>query len=243
MLDDATALTALRDGELSLVGRLVDSTNNALVGTVSLARSERTDPLVLGCVYKPTRGERPLVDFPPGTLSKREVAAYLVSEAIGWRIVPPTVYRDGPFGPGMLQLWIEADPDVDPVQLVVAGDRRLRRIATFDAAVNNTDRKAGHLLPDPGGHVYGVDHGVCFSIRPKLRTVLWDWRSEPFEDDERAALRTLRRALDAALAEALAPLLAPDEVAAMVERVDGLLEAGRFPEPSPDWPAVPWPLV
>ena len=106
--------------------------------------------------------------------------------------MPPTVLRDGPFGEGMVQLWIRTDPAVDPVELVIANDERLRRVAVFDAAVNNTDRKAGHLLPVPGGHIYGVDHGVTFSPVPKLRTVLWGWRGEPFSDAELDVLRGLR---------------------------------------------------
>jgi uncharacterized repeat protein (TIGR03843 family) len=125
--------------------------------------------------------------------------------------------------------------------MVVEDDRRLRRIAVFDAAVNNTDRKGGHLLPVPGGHVYGVDHGVTFSTVPKLRTVLWGWRGRPFAADERAGLGRLADALRGDLARDLASLLSRAEIAATRRRVDGLLEAGRFPLPRPDWPAIPWP--
>jgi uncharacterized repeat protein (TIGR03843 family) len=199
-------------------------------------------PQQLDAIYKPTRGERPLDDFPTGTLSRREVAAWLVSEAIGWGIVPPTVLRDGPYGDGMLQAFVEIDPSVDVVAMVVDDDPRLRRMAAFDAAVNNTDRKGGHILPVDGGrHVHGVDHGVTFSVVPKLRTVLWGWRGEPLEDDERAGLERLRDALRGTLAEELLELLDRREIAATRRRVEQLLTDGRFPFPSPTWPAVPWP--
>jgi uncharacterized repeat protein (TIGR03843 family) len=193
-------------------------------------------------VWKPTRGERPLFDFPIGTLSRREVAAYLVSEALGWGIVPPTILRDGPFGEGSLQRFVEVDPAADVVALLRAADPRLRRVALFDAIVNNTDRKGGHLLPIPGGHVHAVDHGVTFSVEPKLRTLLWAWQGEPFDAPERAGLARIAAALDPGeLGPALRELLAEREVEATAIRVAALLEDGVFPGPNPDWPAIPWP--
>jgi hypothetical protein len=202
-----------------------------------------TDDLL--AVWKPTRGEQPLFDFPIGTLTRREVAAYLVSEAMGWAIVPPTLLREGPYGEGMIQEWIEVDPAVDVVALVVAGDPRLRRIAVFDAVVNNTDRKGGHLLPVPGGHLHAVDHGVTFSVVPKLRTLLWAWEGEPFDAEERAALRRVRAGLvdrsQDGLRARLSSLLAGPEVEATLERTAILLATGVFPGPNPDWPAIPWP--
>jgi uncharacterized repeat protein (TIGR03843 family) len=193
-------------------------------------------------VWKPTRGERPLFDFPIGTLSRREVAAYLVSEALGWGIVPPTILRDGPFGEGSLQRFVEVDPAADVVALLRAADPRLRRVALFDAIVNNTDRKGGHLLPIPGGHVHAVDHGVTFSVEPKLRTLLWAWQGEPFDAPERAGLARIAAALDPGeLGPALRELLAEREVEATAARVASLLEDGVFPGPNPDWPAIPWP--
>jgi uncharacterized repeat protein (TIGR03843 family) len=239
--DTATDLRALADGAIEVVGRLIGSTNNALLCRVTLPCPAPEPPIVLEAVYKPTVGERPLDDFPDGTLSRREVAAFAVSEATGWGIVPPTVLRDGPFGPGMVQRWVDVDPSVDVVAMVVDDDPRLRPVAVLDAILNNTDRKGGHLLPVPGGRVFGVDHGVCFSPVPKLRTVLWGWRGEPFDDDELAVLRTVRAALDGALGATLSGFLAPVEVAATVRRVDRLLDGGRFPLPSPNWPAIPWP--
>lgn len=231
---DGAVLAALRSSELEVVGRLVESSNNAMVVVVR--------PGELLAVWKPTRGERPLFDFPIGTLSRREVAAYLVSEALGWGIVPPTVLRDGPFGEGMLQQWIEADPEADVMAMLEAEDPRLRRVALFDAVVNNTDRKGGHLLPIPGGHLHAVDHGVTFSIVPKLRTLLWAWEGQPFEANERAALERVAAALSSgSLAAELGELLARPEVEATARRVADLLASGVFPSPNPEWPAIPWP--
>ena len=238
------ALDLLTQGELTLVGRLWASTNNAMLCIASLpGAGDGGAPLEAACIYKPVLGERPLGDFPDATLGRREVAAFAVSRATGWEIVPPTVLRDGAFGEGMVQLWIRADPSVDPVGLVVDENPCLRPIAVFDAAVNNTDRKAGHLVPVPGGHVYGVDHGVTFSPVPKLRTVLWGWRGQPFNPEEMAVLRSVRARLDGALGEELRELLDPIEVAATRRRVDRLLTAGLFPQPDPRRPALPWPPV
>lgn len=193
-------------------------------------------------VWKPTRGERPLFDFPIGTLSRREVAAYLVSEALGWGIVPPTILRDGPFGEGSLQRFVEVDPAADVVALLRTADPRLRRVALFDAIVNNTDRKGGHLLPIPGGHVHAVDHGVTFSVDPKLRTLLWAWEGEPFDATELAGLARVATALDSGeLRPALRELLAEREIEATAIRVATLRADGVFPGPNPDWPAIPWP--
>ncbi len=247
-------LGRLRDGELEVIGGLLGSSNNAMVVRV-WPSSEPPSADALGrpledgdllAVWKPTLGERPLFDFPIGTLARREVAAYLVSEALGWGIVPPTLLRQGPNGEGMLQAWIDADPDADVIAMVNGDDPRLRRVATFDAAVNNTDRKAGHLLPIRGGHLYAVDHGVTFSTEPKLRTVLWSWEAEPFDGEELAGLARVREALGSdespgPLDVALGDLLAADEIQATRARVADLLETGRFPSPNPDWPAVPWP--
>jgi uncharacterized repeat protein (TIGR03843 family) len=226
-VDADRVLELLRAGEIDIEGRLVDASNATLYCAIS-------DPaMTAACVYKPIRGERPLWDFPDGTLAYREVAAYRVSEATGWSIVPPTVLRDGPVGPGMVQLWIDVDESVDLAALVRARQPALRRMALFDAVVNNADRKGGHLLPLPDGHVYGVDHGVCFSVEPKLRTVLWGWRGERLDDDELFVLSDLRAQLAGPLCTDLQALLAPDEVEATTARVDALLAAGCFPFPSP----------
>ncbi|MQA01351.1 MAG: SCO1664 family protein [Streptosporangiales bacterium] len=228
----------LRQGELELVGRLVDASNATFYCEAALGDDRLT------CVYKPIKGERRLWDFPTGTLAYREVAAYAVSAASGWRLVPPTVYRDdGPFGPGMCQQWIDVDETVDLVALIRSSVPQLKRMAAFDAVVNNADRKGGHLLPIPDGHVYGVDHGVCFAAEDKLRTVLWQWAGDELDDEATAVLGSLRDQLSpgAGLAQRLGRLLAPEEVAATRARVDRLLHTGRYPEPSDEWPAVPWP--
>ena len=242
MLDTATTLEVLREGELEVLGRIVGSRNNALFVTATRICPDPEPAQVIEAVYKPTAGERPLDDFPDGTLSRREVAAWLLSEASGWGIVPPSILRDGPFGVGMLQAFVDADASVDVVAMVLEDDPRLRRMAVFDAVANNTDRKGGHILPlDGGRRILGVDHGVCFSPVPKLRTVLWGWRGEPFDPDELAGLRRIREALDGDLGEGLRELLSRLEVRATIRRADELLASGRFPFPSPTWPSIPWP--
>src|SRR5205814_347371 len=150
-IEHATALALLGEGELDVVGRLVTSSNRALYCSITRHCPNPEPDVVAACVYKPIRGERPLDDFPDGTLGYREVAAHTVSGASGWRIVPPTILRDGPFGPGMVQLWIDTDDDIDPWELVQRSDPSLRRMAVFDAIVNNADRKVGHILPVAGG--------------------------------------------------------------------------------------------
>ncbi len=192
-------------------------------------------------MYKPVRGERPLWDFPDGTLAGRELAAYLVSAATGWEIVPPTVMRDGPFGPGMCQLWVESDPAIDLVTLARGNYPALRRMAVFDAVINNADRKGGHLLPQADGHVYGCDHGVCFHVEDKLRTLLWRWAGKPLTDEAVLVLTGLRGQLAGPLGDALAELLTGAEMRTLRRRIEGLLAGGRHPQPSGEWPAVPWP--
>ena len=234
-LDVDEALDLLRTGDLTIEGRLVDASNTTLYCALS------RDGLTAACVYKPVRGERPLWDFPDGTLAEREVAAYVLSTALGWNVVPPTVLRDGPLGEGMVQLWIDGDETVDLTALVRSDVPALRRMAVFDAVANNADRKGGHLIPLPDGHVYGVDHGVSFHQQDKLRTVLWSWAGEPLPDDAIESLSELRALLEGELDDALSALLTRREVVAVRRRVDRLLGRGRYPEPSGDWPAIPWP--
>lgn len=237
----ADPIALLREGEIELVGRLVDASNATFVCHVAQRCPDPEPDVTARAIYKPIRGERPLDDFPLGTLANREVAAYLASEATGWEIVPPTVLRDGPFGPGALQLWMDPDPAIDPLALVRAGDPTLRPMALFDAAVNNADRKVGHLIPIGNGHVFGVDHGICFAVEPKLRTVLWGWHGQPFDERERAVLERLEARLGEDLGETLRELLSRPEIEATRRRVADLLSAGRFPEPVPGQPAIPWP--
>jgi uncharacterized repeat protein (TIGR03843 family) len=233
-VDEALALLTV--GELVVEGRLLDASNATLYCSVS------SDGVDAACVYKPVSGERPLWDFPDGTLAEREVAAYEVSAASGWLIVPPTVYRDGPFGPGMVQLWIDIDEGVDLVSLVRSrSSEALRRIAVFDAAINNADRKGGHLLPTAGGHLYGIDHGVTFHVESKLRTLLWQWAGRELTDESTDCLRELRGQLTGALGERLHELLTVREIRRFGRRLDQLLEAGCHPLPANDRPAIPWP--
>ncbi|MBO3103503.1 SCO1664 family protein [Cellulomonas fengjieae] len=245
-------------GELELVGRITIASNATFLATIG----------GVSVVYKPVAGERPLWDFPDGTLAHREVAAHLVSEAFGWDIVPVTFLRDGPLGPGMVQLWQEPDAEQDPVDLVAAHavpdgwrpvfhgsdehDRAvtlvhedspaLRRMAVFDVVVNNADRKAGHILPTDRGHRYGVDHGVTFHAEHKLRTVLWGWRGEPLDDAEVAGVQRVRTQLDGDLGRYLAELLSDEELAALAARCERLLRTGAFPGPQGGMPAFPWPF-
>jgi hypothetical protein len=229
------ALDLLACGELDLVGRLVDASNATLYCDVS------RDGLTAACVYKPVAGERPLWDFPDGTLAAREVAAYAVSEATGWDLVPPTVMRDGPYGSGMVQIWVEVDETVDLAWLARSDHEDLRRMAVLDVVLNNADRKGGHLLPTTDGRVFGVDHGVCFAVPGKLRTLLWQWRGEPLTDEALEVLESLRDDLADELGDRLEELLTVSEVRATRRRVDRLLRSRVHPEPSGDWPAIPWP--
>jgi hypothetical protein len=235
-VDEAMAL--LEHGELGVEGRLVVASNATLYCSVCL------DGVTAACVYKPVAGERPLWDFPDGTLAEREVAAYEVSAATGWLIVPPTVFRSGPLGPGMVQLWIDTDDEVDIRRLIRGtSSDQLRRIAVFDAVINNADRKGGHLVPTRAGHIYGVDHGVSFHAEPKLRTLLWQWSGRPLRANASDTLRQLQAGLAGDLGERLAGLLTAREVRSTVRRIEQLLGSGRHPEPSGEWPAVPWPPI
>ena len=234
-LDTTGALQLLAEGELDVQGRLVDASNATLYCTVTL------DEVTAVCVYKPIAGERPLWDFPDGTLAFREVAAYAVSAASGWDLVPPTLLRDGPYGPGMCQLWIDVDEAVDLGELARSDHPDLRRMSVLDSVINNADRKGGHLLPTDEGRVYGVDHGVCFSVEDKLRTLLWQWRGQPLDDESIEVLSALRADMEGPLGADLRELLAADEVRRTVRRIERLLRTGRHPQPSGEWPAVPWP--
>ena len=228
-------LQLLRQGELTVEGRLVDASNATLYCAATL------DGVTTAVVYKPVRGERPLWDFPDGTLAGRELGAYLVSHATGWDVVPPTVMREGPYGPGMCQLWVDVDEDVDLQALARSDHPDLRRMAVFDAVVNNADRKGGHLLPRADGRVQGVDHGICFSAEDKLRTLLWQWRGDLLTEEAVEVLSRVRAELEGELGTQLEGLLTGSEVRATTARVDRLLASRRHPQPSQDWPAIPWP--
>lgn len=224
----------LMKGEIRVTGRLVDASNATLFGTCTYRESVRE------IIYKPIAGERPLWDFSSGNLASREYAAYILSELAGWNVVPVTVMRDGPFGEGMIQEWIEIDESIDLAEFYRSDDVQLRKLALFDAVVNNTDRKIGHLLPEHGGTLFGCDHGVTFHEEDKLRTVLWQWAEKALTAAEKSSLAHLLAQLQENKSKFLT-LISEVEFAALLYRIERLLEAGIFPSPSEDWPAIPWP--
>jgi uncharacterized repeat protein (TIGR03843 family) len=228
-----SATDLILNGELSVVGRLVDASNATLLAEVS-----GTDPKV-EVIYKPVAGERPLWDFPDGNLAFREYSAYLLSDLAKFHIVPYTVLREGPFGFGMVQEWIQIDESVDVVEFGQSDDTQLRKLALFDAIINNTDRKFGHLLVDINGALKGCDHGVAFHSDDKLRTVLWQFADDEFSTDEIDLLTNVKN-LDL---DVFKEYLTQDEIGALSRRTQQLSVSGRFPEPSQSWPAVPWPPV
>ena len=249
----------LATAELTLTGRITTASNATFLGSIGTE----------AVVYKPIAGEHPLWDFPSGTLAHREVAAFLVSQSFGWNVVPQTWLRGGPLGEGMVQLWQEQDPDQSPVDLIPSDQvaetggrqvleghdesgrrvalvhedtRELRRMAVFDVVVNNADRKGDHILAMSGGHRHGVDHGLTFHSEHKLRTVLWGWLGEPLTADELDGIDRVTAGLAGDLGRALADLLSAEEIASLAARCDELRADGRFPAPSGEMPAVPWPL-
>ncbi|CAB4810833.1 unannotated protein [freshwater metagenome] len=225
----------LRNGQLIVSGRLVDASNATLLADCKLGEES------IKCIYKPIAGERPLWDFPDGNLASREFAAYLISEFMELHIVPMTMLRDGPFGSGMVQEWIEIDFEIDLANFFSQDDPQLRQMALFDAVINNTDRKIGHLLPRSDGKLFGCDHGVTFHKEDKLRTVLWQWADEIFSDKELEALNNLLYVLQSNPGEILKSLITVEEFSALRLRIENLLVSGKFPTPSADWPAIPWP--
>ena len=227
-------LLHLREGLLDVTGRLVDASNATLYANCTVGENE------MAVIYKPVAGERPLWDFPDGNLAQREYAAYLISELGGFHLVPPTILRDGPFGIGMVQQWIDLDESIDLAQFYRTDNPELRKMALFDAIVNNTDRKIGHLLPVSVDRVYGCDHGVTFHEEDKLRTVLWQWADQPLTLIEIEQLGALEVSLKASSNELL-ELITENEFHALLARVNRLLAEKSFPTPSDEWPAVPWP--
>jgi uncharacterized repeat protein (TIGR03843 family) len=229
----------LERGEVEVLGLLPYSSNYTFLARL---RSEESEALA---VYKPDRGERPLWDFPPGTLAAREVATFRLSEAAGWHIVPPTVLRDdAPLGPGSLQLFVEHDPELHYLTLMQQRLDDFRVFAALDAVVNNADRKAGHVLQDANGRVWAVDHGLTFNVEPKLRTVIWQFAEEPLGDPLRSELDRLGAELarPGGLGDELTELLSPEESAATLARVETLLVEDCFPAPTSDRP-LPWPII
>ena len=228
-------LMILSQGELQVTGRLVDASNATLYASATYEDQS------LVCIYKPIAGERPLWDFSDGCLAHREYASYLVSSYLDFNLVPLTILRDGPYGFGMVQQWVDTDESIDLAKFFATDHPELRSMALFDAIINNTDRKIGHLLPLDGETIFGCDHGVTFHVDDKLRTVLWQWADEPFTSQEIALLKKAQSSLSGELGQLLTPLLTEQEIAQTIRRVADLLSSGTFPLPNPDWPAVPWP--
>jgi uncharacterized repeat protein (TIGR03843 family) len=230
----------LREGRINARGLMPDCSNYTYLAEVCDSQGAQT----LG-VYKPAAGETPLDDFPDGTLGKREVAAYLVSEALGWGVVPYTVYRDdGPLGSGSLQQFVQADLREHYFSLMPSRAADFRTMAAFDVIVNNADRKSGHCLIDGEGRIWGVDNGLTFHVLPKLRTVIWEFAGEEVPNQLRSAARRLASNLlarDASL-KPLVTLLSNAELKALAQRARQLAEEGRYPAPSSRW-AYPWPLI
>jgi uncharacterized repeat protein (TIGR03843 family) len=258
---DPATIELITHGEIDLEGRLVDASNTTLYGSIS------HNGVSAHCVYKPINGERALWDFPDGTLAGREVAAYLVSEATGLGLVPPTVLRPGPFGAGMVQLWIDTKeghdlvdvlppqevPDSwrpvlrahdrfgEPAVLTHADHPRVKLLAALDIVINNADRKGGHVLHATDGRVYGIDHGICLHTENKLRTVLWGFLGEAIPEEAIDGFARMRAALDDDLGKQLHAHLTRREVRALRDRTDCVLRDPVYPEPHPEGRPIPWP--
>ena len=224
------AARLLRSGEMEILGLLPYASNVTL-----LAKIEGE----LLVVYKPQRGERPLWDFPEGTLCAREYAAWVVDDRLGWGLVPPTVLRDGPAGLGAVQLYVEEDENFDVHDVVQTHPDELKKMSVLDVVINNADRKAGHLIADTSGKLWGIDHGVCFHDEPKLRTVIWTFEGEPIPEPLLKDLDRFTR--DASWKSELQTLLEPFEIDALCQRVTTLLRTERFPMPPAGRYHVPWP--
>lgn len=230
----AQGLMAIEDkvldsGELEIIGRLVDASNASLLCKLPDGRQ---------AIYKPIAGERPLWDFPDGNLASREVAAFYLSEVGDFNLVPRTVLRDGPFGLGAVQEWIDVSEDKDVIEIAQSQDSQIRKLALFDVVINNADRKFGHILVTSDGVIFGCDHGVSLHEEEKLRTVIWQFTEMELSQTELAQISNLTESIDR---EYLITLLSETEIDALFARLAKLLQDRRFPSPNPNWPAVPWP--
>ena len=239
-MDKSTLLTALQNGNLDLQGQFLRGSNYTYLAHLT------QEDVSFKVVYKPTRGEQPLWDFPTSSLAKREVAAFLVSEALEWDLVPPTVYRrKGPMGPGSLQEYIEHDPNYHYFNFSEKDKQRLRPTVLFDLLINNADRKGSHVMVDEDRHIWLIDHGVCFHMDEKLRTVIWDFAGEEIPLDLIDCLPGFLSELqpDRPFADSLLLYLKPGEIRALAARTQQLLREGVFPMPPDDRLVYPWPPV
>lgn len=229
-----TITETLSAGDIKIIGRLIDASNATLMGEILSAN------LNIKVIYKPIAGEKPLWDFQDGNLAFREYCAFLVSELAGFNIVPATILRDGPFGLGMVQQWVEIDRNIDVIEFGQSEDSQLRRLALFDSIINNADRKYGHLLIENNKKLFGCDHGVTFHSQNKLRTVIWQFAGDKFTSEEIVLLEKVRKVDFKGVFE---NYLTDIEVLAFSDRVNALISSGVFPLPSHEWPAIPWPPV
>ncbi len=232
------SLIALETGTLTLEGEFIHGANTTFLVQVQHQAED------FRAVYKPQQGERPLWDFPENTLAHRETAAYLVSQALGWELVPPTVYRsDGPYGPGSVQHFIPHNPEYHYFNLSDEHFQRMPPVILFDMLINNADRKGSHLVFDADDHLWLIDHGICFHVEEKLRTVIWDFAGEPVPPELLADLQALNEKLRtrSALVAALEEHLAPEETAALQTRAEILQTLEIFPHPPNDRRAYPYP--
>ena len=239
-LENPSVLRVLQNGEITIKGEFVWGSNYTFLAEICQGSAK-----FMG-VYKPSKGERPLWDFPAASLARREAAAYVVSQALGWELVPPTVYRrQAPIGPGSLQLFIEHDPEQHYFNLKDDDRQLLRPVVVFDQLINNADRKGSHLLFDEHHHLWLIDHGICFHAEDKLRTVIWDFAGEPIQDQLCAGVQAFRQELrpETSLLKQLQTLLSQREIKALISRTENLLAIRRFPEPDPDQRSFPWPLI
>lgn len=240
--DDQKTLLALKDGKLEIQGEFLLGSNFTFLGKISYCGT------TLEIVYKPIRGERPLWDFPSASLARREVAAYVVSEALKWRLVPPTVYREeGPYGAGSVQVYIQHDLKYHYFNFGPEDRQRLRPVALYDLLVNNADRKASHIILDQNKRIWLIDHGICFHVENKLRTVVWDFAGEPIPNELLDDLIKFRQQLQSVnglpseLGAALADTLTQSEIDALGRRADHLIACGVFESPELNRRPYPWP--
>ena len=243
-LPDDPILYILKESKVDLQGEFIWGSNYTFLVQLDFGDEKYK------AVYKPARGERPLWDFPAASLGKREVAAYIVSAALGWDLVPPTIYRKvEPIGVGSLQWYIEHDPNYHYFNFSDEDLQRLRPVVLFDLLINNADRKGSHILKDPSDHLWLIDHGVCFHVEDKLRTVIWDFIGEPIPAELCADLSELRQKLSVVVGEQnettrrLAGYISPAEIRALIRRADELIKSGVFPSPDPYRRPYPWPQI
>ena len=239
-MDKSAIMVAMQNGKLDLQGQFVRSSNYTYLAQLEYGTQ------TFKVVYKPTRGERPLWDFPTATLTKREVAAYLVSEALGWELIPPTLYRrKAPMGPGSLQQYIEHDPTCHYFSISNVEKQRLRPTVAFDVIINNADRKGSHIIFDQDQHIWLIDHGVCFHKEDKLRTVIWDFAGETIPNIVNEGLHHLFDQLKPGddLFIQLSKLIKVSEIQFLAKRTQKLIDTGIFPIPPEDRRVYPWPPI